>query len=247
MSENFREDITTTLERLSSTFATRDIMVKETQLVWADSESRASQLLLEYPSFDIIPIKQSGEFLYYLQRGAAFQSPILVENLISDSTPILELPGLFLLQDFYFVLSGKRIAGYIHFSDLNSQLVKIPYFVLLEAVESRIVERIDSRIKENDLDIVLPERSKAIKKKMKDLTEENADRGYINFMYFGEMLKFACYYHVLNLQDKDLKWVTDIRNRVDHADRPLIETKRDAIKLAKVRELCVDILDQLAN
>jgi len=225
-------DIAQTLERLARTFTVRDIMVTETQLVWADSPSQAIQLLSKHPSFDVIPIKQSGEFINYLQRNSGSHSTIQLEDMISDSTPILELPGIFLHKDFYFVLSGKRIEGYIHFSDLNSQLVKIPYFVLLEAVESRIVEKIDCRIEESDLDTVLPRRSNSLKNKMKNLAEENADRGYINFMSFREMLKFALYYNVLKLPDEDISCVADIRNRVDHADRPLIKTKKDTIKLA---------------
>jgi len=225
------DDITTTLERLSSTFTTRDVMVNEAQLVWAYSLDQARQLLLEYPAYDVIPIKQNDEFRSYLLRSSGLPFPIQVEQLISDSTPILELPGLFLTMDFYFVLSGKRIAGYIHFSDLNSQLVKIPYFVLLEAVESRIVAKIDRLITEFDLEIVLPERANYLKKKVKNLTAEHADQGYVNFMSFTEMVKVARHYNVLNLEEKDLKWVTDIRNRVDHADHPLIQTKRDAIGL----------------
>ncbi len=246
MGDHFREDITTTLERLASTFAARDIMVSEGRLICASTEIEAKQKLIDYPSFDVIPIKVLGEIREYLRRGNISPIPIQVEDLVSDSTPILELANILSRREFCFVLSGKRISGYIHFSDLNNQLVKIPYFVLLEAVESRIATKIDQLITESDLDIVLPCRSSYIKKQMKKLAEEHADRGYINFLSFGEMLKFACHYKVLDLQEKDVKWVTDVRNRVDHADSPLIQTQRDAVKLVRAQEICLYVLNQIA-
>lgn len=242
------DDISKTLERLAITFATRDIMVSEEQLIWAESTSQAEQKLIENPSFSVIPIKQHREFTEYLMRGNIFPDPIQLEDLISDSTPILELATIFSQKEFCFVLSGKRISGYVHFSDLNNQLVKIPYFVLLEAVESRIVSKIDQRITQEDLNIVLlPNQAGRVKNRMKRLAEENADHGYINFMYFGEMLKLACHYKVLTLSDSDLDRITDIRNRVDHADRPLIRTQENAIHLVETREICLDILNQLAQ
>lgn len=248
MNDRFREDITTTLQRLSTAFTTRDIMVHEDRLLWADSIDQANQMLLQNPSFDVIPLKHENEYRHYVKRGIGSPSLIEVEHLISDSTPILELPSLFCRMDFYFVLSVKRIVGFIHFSDLNSQLVKIPYFVLLEAVESRMAAKIEAQVTDSDLDSVLSKtRSNVIKKRIKDLEKEHADLGYVNFMYFPEMIEFARLYNVLSLEENDLKVITEIRNRVDHADRPLIKFKDDAQKLARTRVICLDLLSQLAN
>ncbi len=239
------ENITKTLQRLASTFATRDIMIAEEHITWAESCTDAQQKLLENPSFDLIPIKKNGYFTEYLNRKGNDTKNILRDDLVSDSTPILELAGILSQREFCFVLVGNRIAGYVHYSDLNNQLVKIPYYVLLEAVESQIVLRIEGKITDSDIDTILPHRSKRIKEQFRDLSKERADRGYINFMYFREMLVFACHYKVLTLQEKDIKWLNDVRNRVDHADKPLIETQRDAIKLVRTREICLHILEQL--
>ncbi|MCX6083233.1 MAG: hypothetical protein NTW32_27210 [Chloroflexi bacterium] len=247
MRNNSRENITTTLERLSTTFTTRDIMVPENRLTWAHSESEADRLLVENPAFDVIPIKRCGEYQSYLLRDAVLQNPIQVDDIISDSTPIIDLPGLFHNKDFFFVLSGKKISGYIHFSDLNNQLVKIPYFVLLEAVESRIIEKIEHMIKESDIDHMFPKQATRIKNKQAELRKEQADRGYVNGFYFKEMLLLAEYFHVLSLSDADLNLVNQIRNRVDHPDRPLIKTKKDSANLAKTRDLCTQMLDQLGR
>ena len=242
-----QEDISTTLERLSTTFSTRDIMVRENQLISAESEEQARQLLGENPGFDVIPIKEQGEYRAYLYRNREALQPIQAGDLISDSTPILHLPDLFLDQDFYFVLSSKSIAGYIHFSDLNNQLVKIPYFVLLEAVESRIIEQVEHQIKESDIDILFPKDAGRIKRRQAKLREQNADRGFVNGFYFWQILELARYFQVFSLDEDDINQLDDTRNRVDHPDRPLIKTKKDTISLAQTRALCAKMLDQLGK
>jgi hypothetical protein len=58
-----------------------------------------------------------------------------VNDLISDGTKLLDLVEFLEEREFAFVLSHRHIDGYVHFSDLNHHLVKLTFYVILEAVE----------------------------------------------------------------------------------------------------------------
>jgi hypothetical protein len=57
-----------------------------------------------------------------------------VNDLISDGTKLLDLVEFLEEREFAFVLSHRHIDGYLHFSDLNHHLVKLTFYVILEAV-----------------------------------------------------------------------------------------------------------------
>ncbi len=49
------------------------------------------------------------------------------------------------------MLVRNRIAGYVHYSDLNNDAVKLPFFILFENVEHHLVERLRPLINEDNL------------------------------------------------------------------------------------------------
>jgi hypothetical protein len=74
------------------------------------------------------------------------------EDLLSDGTGLLDLLDLLASRDFFFALSANRICGFIHFSDLNNVLVKLPLFVLLAAVERRLWRRVREGLAQKELE-----------------------------------------------------------------------------------------------
>lgn len=236
--------IVETLERLANTFTVRDIMVKTEKLVCATDPTSAAQLLKDNDSFDVIPIYKDGILKAYLERGKAKEKYIDLRELISDATSILETVEILQGRYFCFILSGQRISGYVHFSDLNNHVVKLPFFVLLEAVERQLADRVRGLISESAIHNVLdPQRSAAVVEKMTSLRQNRADLDWVNLLYFGEILKFAVFSGYLNLDPADIDLVAGIRNRVDHADDSLVKKYEDVKTLARTHQICASILE----
>ncbi len=115
-------------------------MVPKEALVCAQDASEAGRLLAENPGFDVIPILKDGRLNAFLERTERQPTGIWLRHVISDGTNILNLVEILSERRFGFVLVGSAVAGYIHFSDLNKPFVKLPFYVLTEAVEQWMVE-----------------------------------------------------------------------------------------------------------
>ena len=137
--------------QLATTFTVRDIMVEKKELVRASSQSDAQQLLTLHPEFDIIPLPATGPITDYVRRDKQKLRKIDLIDLISDGTNLLDIPHLMGKRDFFFVLSSNIIIGFVHFSDLNKSLMKLPFFVLFEAIERYLWRLVSSRLNEEDL------------------------------------------------------------------------------------------------
>lgn len=234
-----------TLAQLANTFTVRDLMVDLSDLVRADSESEAEELFKNYPNFDVIPLPKTGPIKTYISREKKKRKSIRSDNLISDGTSLLDLPSLLKERPFYFVLSGITICGFIHFSDLNKTQMKLPLFVLLEAVEHRLWSALKGSGKsiDSDLSEVLdPKRAETLKKKVERARKNDVDAGWDGLLNFGEIMLFGVHYGLVNVASDRRQLLTEIRNRVVHSDRLLVEKHKDTQKLEQTREVCNAIL-----
>src|SRR5579864_6285761 len=131
------------LKHLTSTFTVKDIMTHKSRLVCATNAENAPSVSAAYPDFSIIPIKEAGgELTAYYERDPRRAQPIRVDDLVSDGTTLLDLVEILQNRGFSFVLSQQNIHGYVHYSDLNHQMVKWTFYVLLEAVERLVLENL---------------------------------------------------------------------------------------------------------
>ena len=124
-----------TLKRLAITFTVRDIMVPVVGLICAGNEIEATGVSKDNPDFSVIPLRQSTKLTGYFLRDSGTSREIVLDDLISDGTSLLDLVEIFEDREFSFVLTHREIAGYVHFSDLNHHLVKLAFYVILEALE----------------------------------------------------------------------------------------------------------------
>jgi hypothetical protein len=238
-------DLQETLRRLARRFVAQDIMKPRNQLVCADSEADAPKRLQENPPYDIIPILSGGKVLAFLERGQPRRETIQIQHLVGAATPILDLVDTMSERRFVFVLGRHEVIGLIQFSDLNDPVVKLPFFVLLEGVERRLVDALQGLVTED----VIPElirdakRVDAIRKKMAKLQDDKADRDWVTPMYFREILEAAVHFRKVSLEVVQIEELSAIRNRVVHAAREeLIERHGDVKRLSLVRHLCMSIM-----
>lgn len=231
------------LTQLAATFAVRDIMIDVNGMVRADSPSDAARLLDEYPDYDCIPLPAKGPVRQFLARGSEKCCQIEHADLLSESTSLVDLPGMFETRQMYFVLCANSIRGFVHFSDLNHGLVRLPLYVLFQALESRLAKRVDTQLSMDDFRSVLGEkREQELQGKIKKARERDTLRRPVDLLYFDEVLGFAMHYGLVRIHGEQRQVLSDVRNRVSHATRMLIEEHGDVRLVTRARDLCEKVL-----
>lgn len=239
-------NIKDTLQRLATTFNARDIMVPKAKLIRAKDAITAKILFEQYPAFDVIPISQSGMLSAYIERGINQVRPIRLQNVVSDTTSILDIVDILKKRSFCFVLAKQDISGYIHFSDLNNRIVKLPYFLIFEALEEKMVEKIKSEdlVINNNLNKILGEkRTKEIKKRMRRMEKNRSDLKLMNLLSFNEIVRIANHLKKVKLKQKQIDILSKVRNLVCHADRPFVEKHNDVKRISEAKRICILLLE----
>src|SRR2546423_12816847 len=229
-----------TISQLSNAFTVQDIMITSTQLKRADTFENASKLFNEY---DVVPFPRAGEIRGSFQRDINTRNSILRSNLISNATSLFELPHLLSKNYFFFILSANKITGYIHYSDLNNMIVKIPFFAMFQAVERRLWDQIKFRIKESDLiRLFEPNEVKKFINKKERAIRQNVDVYWTGVFSFPYILKLSRYYGLIQLTDNEIKLLKDVRNLVAHSDCNLVSQYRNVDELSDACDLFKTII-----
>lgn len=233
-----------TLTQLASTFTVRDIMVPDTALVRAESVDHATRLLEEHPDYDCIPLPVTGTIGAYVSRQDRKLHPLRQVDLISDGTSILALLDLLRQRPFYLVLASNEVKGFVHFSDLNNSLVKLPLFVLFEAIERHLSPLVAAHTPSHDglTSLLGQERFDELSQRVGSASAHQANRSLVDYLSFGELLLLAEHYGLIAMRSADRGAVVDVRNRVAHSNRPLIKQHRDVRTLVKARDTMLCLL-----
>jgi hypothetical protein len=229
-----------TLKRLAITFTVRDIMIPVSDLVCASDESQAVAVSAEHPDFSVIPIPHHGKLTSYFERDLRSTKKITLNDLISDGTSLLDLVQILEGREFSFVLS-QHIEGYVHFLDLNNHLVKLTFYVILEALERQALKSIqpsnDREYLSRNLD---PLRFKQIEEQFKRAGD--AARSLFNYLNISDILKLAVKAGTIRMDDEVIKAMRETRDGAAHPLENLVARYGDVEKLAKVKRECLRIL-----
>lgn len=237
------DKVSDTLRQLGASFTVRDIMVPCEDFVLIDSESKAQCFFDKYEDFDYTASRTRGQITTYYKRGEPEGFDLGQEDLLSDGTSLLDLLDLMVGREFFFVLSANRVCGFVHFSDLNHELVKLPLFVLLAAVESRLWSYVKEGLTEGDVEFVMdPARFDQVVRRLKEARERNVDREWGGLLHFGEILELARFRDLIWISADDRCQLTKARNRVAHHDQLLVERHEDVRELARIRNLCRELM-----
>ncbi len=231
------------LRQLGSSFTVRDIMVSREDFVMVYREGEVARFFDSYQDFDYTASLTRGQIATYYKRGEPRGFELGQEDLLSDGTSLLDLLDLMSNREFFFVLSANRVCGFVHFSDLNHELVKLPLFVLLAAVESHLWSRVKEGLTENEVEHVMDhERFDEVRRLRQQAKKSNVDRGWEGLLYFREIMKLARHRGLVDISAGDQKLLNDTRNRIAHHNRLLVERHEDVRKLARNRNLCNELL-----
>lgn len=239
-------DIHQTLGRLANIVVAGHIMKSVEELVSADSEASARDRLAEYLDYDIIPIRSGGKIRAFLERGQSRQKVIQIQYVIGGGTPILDVVDSLSDQQFVFVVGRGEVVGFVHFSDLNDPVVKLPFFVLLEGVERRLGDAIEGLVTKQVLSDLIRDKPRLedIYRDMDKLQASRADRDWVTLMSFSEILHAAVHFGKVPLHTQQIEVLSGIRNRVCHpATGQLVGAHPDVRRLKQVRDMCIRILE----
>ncbi len=210
----------------------------------ADKYDEARPLFAE---FDTVPYPRNGAIRGYFEKATKVYRPLAAEIVLSDSTTLLELPRLLIRKKFFFILSANHVSGYVHFSDLNNTAVKLPFFALFESMESSMWQAINQMTDPEDVKTVLKkEQSEKILKERRRRAARDTDLGWTGLFSFSAMLSLARHHGFCELTTSEERLLSDLRNRLAHADKPLVAHYADVERLVKAHDLSWSILDQIA-
>lgn len=235
-----------TLNKLSSSFSVCDIMIPINNLLCAINYEEAINLLGS-TNYDIIPIKnKKGRIVGFIDRENMQTTNIDFELIISDATSILDLINHLVNKKFIFVFCGNNIGGFIHFSDLNNEIVKLPLYLLFESVENNLISKLNDKISEVELTKILDQkRLTEVNEKMGRLKASDADLNWFSLLYFREIIKLSESLSIIKIKGDEIDIIAKVRNLISHAGTPLVEKQTDVKKILDAIEICHKILQQI--
>ena len=238
--------ISDNLTRLSREFVVRDIMVPEADLICSKDMTGAMELFTRFPDFDMIPLRSKDTLTSYVERGASKPRPIRINDLVSEATSIIDVVDILTNRPRVFVLVRDRIAGYVHFSDLNRPIVKLPFFMLLEAVERLFFDNLAAKITQETVRVILdPQRFGTISDKMRHLTTKKANLNWAALLSFKELLMCGRRLGSIDVDVSEIDSLSKVRNLVCHAATIdlLVEEHSHVRRLADAKSLSFKLFE----
>lgn len=210
-------------------------------LVCAPNEKEAPSVSDQNPDFDVIPIQRGTTLTGYFERKSGRAKKITPTDLIADATSVLDVVDILQGRQFSFVLIGHKIEGYVHFSDLNHQLVKLTFFMILGALERAALNSIHGRSDRESLRRDLPqERFKQIEKAYE--RAGRAARDLVSYLNLPDILRLAAKAGWFSVEDRLIKAMKKVRDGAAHGPGNLVSSYDDVRMLAEVKRECLHVL-----
>jgi hypothetical protein len=169
-----------------------------------------------------------------------------MSDLVSDATSILDIVDILADRPPVFVLVRNRIGGYVHFSHLNRPIVKLPFFVLLEAVERHFFDMLSGVITLQLIETVLGQQRRAnLETRMRGQQASGSNLNWAALLSFKELLLCARELGALTYEVRDLDRLAKVRNLVCHGANEdlLVEQHSDVRRLVHAKSLCFKLLE----
>jgi hypothetical protein len=230
-----------TLNRLAIAFTVKDIMTTRAELVCAANDVHARTISDKHPDYDVIPIQQQETLTGYFERKPGKAQIITPADLVTDGTSLLDLVDILEARQFSFVLSGRKIEGYVHFSDLNHQLMKLTFYVLLQAIERMALSSTQRRSDHESLKQDLGEkRFKQIEGAY--LRAGRAARDIVSYLNLSDILQLAVKAGAISVENGLIKAMKRFRDGAAHVSENLVSSYDDVTTLANVKRECLRLL-----
>jgi hypothetical protein len=136
-------------------------------------------------------------------------------------------------------LTHQRIDGYVHYSDLNHQMVKWTFYVMLEAVERLALENLRPG---DELEYLKEKLSSERFKQIEGMYERAGDNGrsLMTYLNLADILRLAVSVGAIQLNETSIRLMKEVRDWAAHvlydlnpetAVRNLATVKRECLRL----------------
>lgn len=220
---------------------TRSITVEHV-MVFHSSLQRASthaEAVALHPEYDVVPSPKKGPVAGYFEKGSDRPKPIEPRLLLSRDTPLISLPGLMCTSPFFFVIGENRIVGYVHYSDLNVPPARIPFFAAIELAERAVADQVKQVSKDSDVRVVCKSTKQFnfLRRQREARTAKNVDLGWTAVLSFEQIIRLGMRHHLLKLQEREIRLLVQLRNRVAHPTNDLVSHYEDIRWIAEAKTL----------
>ncbi|HEY3345880.1 MAG TPA: hypothetical protein VGJ97_13180 [Anaerolineaceae bacterium] len=184
------------LNRAAWSFTVCEIMTPSSSLKLASDKQSLKDLLETYPQYDVIPILNPGYGIYdYYDRDHGETKEISLRDALPDQTSILDCLETLQSRKFSFVTRQGWVVGFIHYSDLNRPVAKMPFRILMATWEYRLGEKIRTNLpmlsQSEIIDLVGQARWEQIQTRIRSLQENHADLDWISYLDFPELNRIS--------------------------------------------------------
>ena len=256
------------LYKLNGTFQVKDICIV---LVTAKDITEAKSIKSQM-DFDRVPIKVNGKITTYYDSKSDLEKKIEPEEIISESTGILETLSYLSRRDFYFILTGNDITHIVHYSDLNNPLVSLGIYAQITYCEIAIRDFARSKSPSNldygekflndinkhhgvNINVGSAKYHFQVKKSLQTETDL-FDELYFDeeLILFRELIKSGLdaskiekFEQLINLEDSKIESLKYKRNDVMHSKPEIIKKQSDIIEWLKFLQDCQNIISVIGG
>lgn len=221
-----------------------DIMTPRSLFICLDEQESHTAAKVAYEmNFDVVPLLCRGEIRKYWSRAANRHLPITKRHRVSHDTAIEDvLPRLndHLVQ---FVHYRSQIVGLVDISDLNKPLARLAWLrAILECEQSLLGRVLVAKLSVADVVEALGPAARNTEKRWRAAHRENLDLPLLSFAHFIDVLKATEKLGFVSLSVDDMKRLNNLRNRLAHGTRELIEKISDGQELVWAQNTCRRIL-----
>jgi hypothetical protein len=231
----------------NSYFSAEHIMTPRSVLRCVENgDLRLAQKIADKEKFDAIPIVERGAIRRFWSSERRAPVRITTRHRISHDTPIEALLPRFKSEGVQFVYYRTEAVGLVDVSDLNKPLGRMVWLYPMLECEQKIIEETGEKNYEDaEIVRVLGTAAKRVLSKQRKALQEDLKLPLLSFAYFSEVLRAGVELRIISLSGTEIKELSDLRNRLAHPGRTLIEHKDQCEKLLWAKMVCEQILRKL--
>ncbi len=190
--------------------------------------------------FDVIPVVEDDKVVGLITDPSFVVRPLTLEWCLTYDVPIERLIAFFIEREkpACFLLSGDGFAGLVTPADLNKAGARTAFYLRLAELEMQLAVFIRSHgISEAEvLNELSEDHRKEIERKQIELAEKDVDVSVFEMLYLSDMLNIIAKSNPLRGKlgfssrsafERATSGLNDLRNRVMHPARPVLQDTRD--------------------
>ena len=217
-------------------------------------------------NIDYAPLLRDGAFSGYVDikdlagvRGKTCRElakEVTVKNKISPKARLGDVLKRLVDEPFLFVIKDKRLRGIITRADVNKHAFRTLFYIILSELESLLVDLIRIRLPcEKHLHLLSEERAKDVLYNYWRAKAGNVEISIEQYLSFSDIVNIILkskdmeVWRVLGCtskkQVKELSSLVDLRNRVMHSTRSLLDEENSIVRISRQYTKIWELIERL--